>query len=71
MTDKVTDKVTDKTPNKLLRLIAANPSITIPRMMAALSMSDSGIRTILRKLQAQGVIRHIGPNKTGHWEIIK
>ena len=32
MSDKVTDKVTDKTPNKLLRLIVANPSITLERM---------------------------------------
>jgi len=32
MTDKVTDKVTDKTPNKILRLIVANPSITLERI---------------------------------------
>ncbi len=30
--DKVRDKVTDKTPNKLLRLIVANPSITLERI---------------------------------------
>ena len=71
VTDKVTGKVTEKTSDKVLRLIAANPSITISRIMTALSMSDSGIRTVLRKLQAQGVIRRVGSDKTGHWEIIE
>ena len=70
MTGKMTGKVTEKTSDKVLRLIAANPSITISRIMTALSMSDSGIRTVLRKLQAQGVIRRVGSDKTGHWEII-
>ena len=71
VTGKMTGKVTEKTSDKVLRLIAANPSITISRIMTALSMSDSGIRTVLRKLQAQGVIRRVGSDKTGHWEIIE
>jgi ATP-dependent DNA helicase RecG len=71
MTDKVTDKVTDKTPNKLLRLIVANPSITLERMKDALSMSQSGVRKVLNKLREQGVIRRVGSDKTGHWEIIE
>jgi len=71
MTGKVTGKVTEKTSDKILRLITANPSITIARMMVALSMSDSGIRKVLRNLQAQGAIRRVGSDKTGHWEIIE
>ena len=70
VTERVTEKVTERTSDKLLRLIAANPSITIARMMVALSMSDSGIRKVLRNLQAQGIIRRVGPDKNGHWEII-
>ena len=71
VTGKVAGKVTDKTPDKILRLIAANPEITITRMMTALSMSDSGIRKVLRKLQSQGLILRVGPDKGGHWEIIE
>ena len=48
-----------------------NPSITIPEMMQKLSMSDSGIRKILRKLQQEGRVVRIGANKNGHWEIVK
>ena len=71
VTEGVTEEVTDTTPNKLLRLIAANPSITIPRMMNALSMSDSGVRKVLRNLQAKGILRRVDGRSKGHWEIIK
>ena len=71
MTDKVTDKVTDKSGAKVLNLIQNNPSVTIPEMMQALGMSDSGVRKILRRLQQQGALRRVGANKNGHWEIIK
>ncbi len=67
---KVKERVKEKTSDKILRLITANPSITIARMMVALSMSDSGVRKVLRNMQAQGTIRRVGPDKTGHWEII-
>ena len=68
---KVTDKVTDKSGAKVLNLIRNNPSVTIPEMMQALGMSDSGVRKILRRLQQQGALRRVGANKNGHWEIIK
>lgn len=71
VTDKETDKVTDKSENKILDLIRKNPSVTIPEMMQKLSLSDSGIRKILRKLQQEGRVARIGANKNGHWEIIK
>jgi len=71
VTDKVTDKVADKSGTKVLNLIRNNPSVTIPEMMQALGMSDSGVRKILRRLQQQGALRRIGANKNGHWEIIK
>ena len=70
VTDKVMDKVTDKSENKILDLIRKNPSVTIPEMMQKLSMSDSGIRKILRKLQQEGRVVRVGANKNGHWEII-
>jgi len=71
VTDKVADKVTDKSGAKVLNLIQNNPSVTIPEMMQALGMSDSGVRKILRRLQQQGALRRVGANKNGHWEIIK
>lgn len=67
--DKVTDKVADKSEDKLLNIIWATPAITIPQLMQMLSLSDSGVRKILRRLQQQGRIVRIGANKNGYWKV--
>ena len=69
VTDKVAYKVTDKSEDKLLNIIRATPVITIPQLMQMLSLSDSGVRKILRRLQQQGRIVRIGANKNGYWHV--
>ena len=69
VTDKVAYKVTDKSEDKLLNIIRATPAITIPQLMQMLSLSDSGVRKILRRLQQQGRIVRIGANKNGYWHV--
>lgn len=69
VTDKVAYKVTDKSEDKLLNIIRATPAITIPQLMQMLSLSDSGVRKILRRLQQLGRIVRIGANKNGYWQV--
>ena len=69
VTDKVAYKVTDKSEDKLLNIIRATPAITIPQLMQMLSLSDSGVRKILRRLQQQGRIVRVGANKNGYWQV--
>jgi predicted HTH transcriptional regulator len=73
--DKVTYKVADKklnpTEEKILKLIDSNPYMTINDICVNLNMSDSGVRKNLAALRAKCVIKRIGANKNGHWEIIK
>ena len=66
---KVTDKVTDKSENKILNIIQATPTVTVAQLMEMLSMSDSGVRKVLRKLQQEGRLVRVGANKNGHWKI--
>ena len=66
---KVTYKVTDKSENRILNIIQATPTVTVVQLMEILSMSDSGVRKILRKLQQEGRLVRVGANKNGHWEI--
>lgn len=65
----MTDKVTDKSENKIQNIIQATPTVTVAQLMEMLSMSDSGVRKILRKLQQAGRLVRVGANKNGHWEI--
>jgi len=36
-----------------------------------LSISEKGIEWQLKKLRDENLIKHVGPKKGGHWEIIK
>lgn len=70
VTDKVTDKVTGKS-RIIIDHFKTNPKTTIPELMQVLSMSDAGVRKILRLMKKDGFIRRVGPNKGGHWEVVE
>ena len=40
-------------------------------MASTLSLSEKTIEKHLKKLKEQGIIRRVGPDKGGHWEIIE
>ena len=61
----------DKTDAKLSKILADNPAITIESLQSALSLSRSGVKKALKRLQDAGAIRRVGPDKGGHWEIVK
>ena len=56
---------------KVIEIILQNPSVTIPEIAASLDMSIPGIEKIIRSLKEQNRIRCIGPDKGGHWEVVK
>jgi ATP-dependent DNA helicase RecG len=71
--EKVTEKVTGKVTGKravVIDQIKNNPQITIPDLMIVLSMSDAGVRKMMKQMKDANLIRRIGPKKGGHWEVI-
>jgi len=66
---KVTGKVTSAEQN-ILNAIADNPNITILGLSEAIGLSISGIRKNLSKLKEKGILRRVGSDKSGYWEII-
>ncbi len=60
-----------KSKVKVIEIILQNPSVTIPEIAASLDMSIPGIEKIIRSLKEQNRIRCIGPDKGGHWEVVK
>lgn len=69
-TPKTTPKTTSKTTRMILELIKQNASITRKEMAERCGISINGIKWQIRQLQEYNIIRRIGPNKGGHWEII-
>ena len=60
-----------KTRDKILKIIEVTPSITLPELATKLDMSLAGVKKHIRQLQAEGSLRRIGPDKGGHWEVVK
>ena len=71
---KTTEKntrTTQKTTEKILETIKGNPSASRAILAEVCGISQDGIKWQLKKLQDQGIIRRVGPDKGGHWEVIQ
>ena len=56
---------------KTLELVEQNSRITIAELAQQTGLSEPGIKKHIRKLQEQGFLKRIGPDKGGHWEVVK
>jgi Fic family protein len=59
-----------KSDQKILSLITENSSITITEMCQKLSMSESGVKKVLKKLKDGGKLKRVGSLKAGYWEVL-
>ena len=48
-----------------------NPTISAQDIASTLGFTPRGIEKMIRNLRESGAIRRIGPNKGGHWEVLK
>ena len=59
-----------KNSQKIVDLIKERPEITTTEMAEHIGISRRSIVNITNKLQEEGIIRRVGPNKGGRWEVI-
>ena len=64
-------KTQQKTQQKILNLIKRNPNITTQEMSNLIGIDRSNVWRNMKMMQQQGIIRRVGPDKGGHWEIIE
>lgn len=72
--EKVVDKdversATLKTTQKIVDAIRQNPAVTRDELATSAGITLEGIKYHLRRMQKSGIIRGVGPDKGGHWEI--
>jgi ATP-dependent DNA helicase RecG len=60
-------KIPEKS-QKILNEIAKRPDATRKELAATLSESEETIRSRLRKLVKDGMLKRVGPDKGRHWE---
>ena len=75
VTRQVTDKVIDATEkvtedeSKLLVMLSQNGKITHNELATHLGVSRKPVSTWIRTLKEKNLIRRIGSDKKGHWEV--
>ena len=66
-----TSEMSEKTREKILSILKATPYITINELAEIVGISQKGVEWQIVKLKKEGRIKRIGPDKGGHWEVIK
>lgn len=64
-------KTAVKTPMRILQLLEANPSMTLAEIAAEIGKSLRAVELASSKLVKEGRLRYVGPQKGGHWEVLK
>lgn len=68
---KNVQKIAQKNAQKIFACIKRNSLITIAEMSKRTRLSVRSVNYYIEQLKQQGLIIRIGPDKGGHWEIIK
>ena len=69
-TEQDTQKTTQKTTQKILELITLNPYITRNEMAIECGVTPDAIKLQIKNLKDKGIIRRVGADRGGYWEII-
>lgn len=71
--NRVNDEVNDKISSneyKLLNYLIEDPGYTVSQLSDKLGVSRKTISTYQKKLKASGIIRRVGSDRKGYWEIL-
>lgn len=77
ITKSITKSITKTTPItlsgaalKVVKMIVKNPNITTAQMAEVIGVAKRNLIELTNNLQHDGIIRHIGPSRGGHWEVV-
>ncbi len=59
-----------KTPEALLWLLRAEPTLTLAAAATRLGKSTRAVEMAAAKLRSEERLRHVGPTKSGRWEVL-
>ena len=65
------EKSSQKSSQKIIEIIKNNSQITTTEISGMLGITRRAVAKNIAKLQEEGIIKRIGPDKGGHWEIIE
>ncbi|MDD6082724.1 MAG: putative DNA binding domain-containing protein [Oscillospiraceae bacterium] len=76
--EKTQEKTKEKTKenhseikNKIIKMIEADPQITITKISETLDITVDSVKYHMKKMKIEGIIQHCGSTKNGYWKINK
>ena len=54
---------------EIIALIQKDPGSSRKKLAKMLKINPSAVQKHLERLKSKGIVRHIGPDKGGHWEV--
>ena len=67
-----TQKTTQKpTRDRIVDCLKADPKLTRAALAERVGLSPDGVKYHLQNLKASGVIRRVGSDRAGHWEVLR
>ena len=70
MTRKLGRKLGRKKNGEIIfDLIKQNPQLTLENLAQETGLTFKGVEWNVNRLKAKGLIKRVGPDKGGHWEI--
>lgn len=68
--EKSREKGREKSREKIIAALKRSPKITMSELAESIGLSVKGIEKNIKTLREHGIIRRIGPDKGGYWEVI-
>lgn len=59
-----------KTSDKIVELLRERPTLSAGAVAKIVGISRKGVEKHFARLKRYGMLRRIGPDKGGHWEIV-
>lgn len=59
-----------KTPEKVLALLATEPTLTLKEVAGRIGKSTISVERAVAVLVKAGQLRFVGPRKSGRWEVL-
>jgi len=63
--------MSEKTREKIISLLRKEPDLTTADLAANTGITNKGIEWQLKRLCKEDLLRRIGPDKGGKWELLK
>ncbi len=60
-----------KSREKIIDLLSEDGSLTIAKIADIIGISSKAVEKHLANLKSAGLIQRIGPDKGGHWQVLK